>query len=90
MQSYRLVIGSDGKVDIPNGQPGRIVTVVLEGSPDPGLSASLRPISSMTPEEREQLKHEFLERGRRVRARLKDQLPIDHGVVLYGEDGLPA
>jgi hypothetical protein len=89
MQSYRLVIGSDSKVEIPNGQPGRIVTVLVEESSHPGRSASVKPISSMTPEERERLKQEILERGKRIRARLKDQLPIDHGSELYGDDELP-
>jgi hypothetical protein len=89
MQSYRLVIGTDGKVEIPNGQPGHVVTVLVEESSHPGPYASVKPVSSMTPEEREWLKEEFFERGKRIRARLKDQLPIDHGSELYGEDGLP-
>jgi hypothetical protein len=63
MQSYRLVIGSDGKVEIPNGQPGHIVTVLVEGSLQSGLSAPAKPISSMTREEREQLKEEFSREG---------------------------
>jgi hypothetical protein len=89
MQTYRLVIGSDGKVKIPHGQPGRIVTVLVEESSRAGLFALVKPIATMTPEERERFKEEFLDRGRRIRARLKDHLPIDHDSELYGEDGLP-
>ena len=90
MQSYRLVIESDGKVRIPNGQPGRIVTVLVEESLQANPSALARPISSLMPAERERLKAEFLERGKRIRSRLKDQLPTDYDSELYGDDGLPA
>ncbi len=38
MQTYRLVIGPDGQVKIPNGEPGRTVTVLVEES----LPRSLR------------------------------------------------
>ena len=89
MHSYRLVIGPDGKVEIPNGQPGRLVTVLVEEALNSGPSAPAKPISSMTPEERERLKKEFLERGKLIRARLKDQFPVDHDSELYGDDGLP-
>jgi hypothetical protein len=90
MQSYRLVIESDGKVSIPNGQPGRIVTVLVEESLQATSSGLAKPISSMMPAERERLKEEFLERGDRIRSRLKDQLPINYDSKLYGDDGLPA
>lgn len=89
MQSYRLVIESDGKVSIPNGQPGRIVTVLVERSFQASSSEWGMPISSMTSAERERLKTEFLQRGERIRSRLRDQLPLDHDSELYGDDGLP-
>lgn len=89
MQSYRLVIESDGKVSVPNGQPGRIVTVLVESSFQASPSELGMPISSMTPTERERLKTEFLQRGKRIRSRLRDQLPLDHDAELYGDDGLP-
>lgn len=89
MRTYRLVIGSDGKVEIPHGQPGRIVTVLVEESSRAGLSSPVNPIVSMTLAERKRLKEEFLDRGRRIRARLVEQLPIDHDAELYGENGLP-
>jgi hypothetical protein len=44
----------------------------------------------MMPAERERLKEEFLERGKRIRSRSKDQLPINYDSELYGDDGLPA
>lgn len=90
MQSYRLIIESDGKVRIPNGQPGRIVTVLVEDSSQANPSGLVVPISSMTSAEREQLKAEFLRRGKRIRSRSKAQLPIDVDTELYGDDGLPA
>lgn len=88
MQSYRLVIESDGKVSIPDGQPGRMVTVLLDESVQPD-SELATPIRSMTPTERERLKSEFLQRGKRIRSRLADQFPIDFDADLYGDDGLP-
>lgn len=87
MQSYRLVIESDGTVRIPNGQPGRIVTVLVEESVQ-AIPERAIPVSSMTPAERERLKVEFLQRGKRIRSRLSDQLSIDDS-ELYGDDGLP-
>ncbi len=89
MQFYRLVIESDGKVSIPDGQPGRMVTVVLEESSQPDSPGLAMPVSSMTSAERERLKAEFLQRGKRIRSRLRDQLPFDHDAELYGDDGLP-
>ena len=89
MHSYRLVIGPDGSVKIPGGEPGRIVTVLVEESWRSIPSEPLKPVAAMTLEERERLKEEFLDRGRHIRSRLSDQLPIDHGADLYGDDGLP-
>lgn len=90
MQSYRLVIESDGKVSIPDGKPGRVVTVLLEESVQPNSLGLTMPISSMTPTERDRLKAEFLQRGKRIRSRLTDRLPIGYDAELYGDDGLPA
>lgn len=89
MQTYRLQIGPDGNVHIPNGEPGRMVTVLLDEAVPSYESTPLKPVSAMTREEKEQLKADFLERGRRVRERMKDQEPVDHGAEHDGEDGLP-
>jgi hypothetical protein len=89
MHAYRLKIRPDGSVIVPDGEPGQIVTVLTEASWEPTPAAPLKPVADMSSEERGELKHEWLERGRLVRSRLKDQLPIDHGTEIYGEDGLP-
>lgn len=90
MQTYRLVVGPDKRVEIPDAEPGQVVTVVLDESLYPsGVAKQFKPVSEMTDEEKAALKAEFLEWGRRIREELKDQLPIDHGDYLYGEDGLP-
>jgi hypothetical protein len=89
MHAYRLKIRPDGSVIVPDGEPGQIVTVLTEASWEPTPAAPLKPVVDMSSEEREALKQAWLERGRLVRSRLKDQLPIDHGTEIYGEDGLP-
>lgn len=73
----------------PEWPAGRIVTVLVEESLQADPSGLVMPISSMTSAERERLKEEFLQRGKRIRSRLKDQLPIDYDSELYGDDGLP-
>lgn len=88
MHAYRLQIGPDGSVVVPDGEPGQIVTVLMEASWEPTPAAPLKPVADMRSEERGALKHEFLERGRLVRSRLSGQIPIDHGTGIYGGDGL--
>jgi hypothetical protein len=89
MQAYRLMIGPDGSIKIPNGEPGRIVTVLVDASPSPMPTASVKPVAAMSGEERARLRDEVLAQGRRIRARLNDQPPVDHDSELYGDDGLP-
>lgn len=89
MHAYRLKIRPDGSVIVPDGEPGQIVIVVTEASWEPTPAVPLEPVADMSSEEREALKHEFLERGRLVRSRSSGQIPIDHGAEIYGEDGLP-
>jgi hypothetical protein len=89
MHAYRLKIRSDGSVIVPDGEPGQFVTVLTEASWELTPAAPLKPVADMSSKERDELKQAWLERGRLVRSRLKDQLPIDHGTEIYGEDGLP-
>ncbi len=89
MHAYRLKIRSDGSVIVPDGEPGQIVTVLMEASWEPTPAVLLKPVADMSFDEREELKQEFLERGRLIRSRLSSKLPIDHGTEIYGEDGLP-
>lgn len=89
MHVYRLTIGPDGRVIVPDGEPGQIVTILMETSWELTPATPLKPVADMRSEEREALKQAFLERGRLVRSRSSGQAPIDHGVDLYGEDGLP-
>jgi hypothetical protein len=76
VQTYRLVIGPDGKVKIPDGERGRTVTVVVEEPSRSVPSDPPKPVAATTGDERERLKEEFLERGRRSLARLKGRLPL--------------
>jgi hypothetical protein len=89
MHAYRLKIGPDGSVIVPDGEPGQFVTVLMEASWELTPAVPLKPVADMSSEDREELKQEFLERGQLVRSRLSGQLPIDHGTEIYGEDGLP-
>jgi hypothetical protein len=89
MQTFRLVIGPDGTVKIPGGEPGRAVTVLLDESFSSVPSEPVKPVAAMTLAERAQLKEEFLARGRSIQARFPDRSPSDHGTELYGDDGLP-
>jgi hypothetical protein len=90
MQTWRLTIGPDGQVRIPDGKPGDVVTVLVETAPptttDPG---QLTLATAKTPEEQAAVIARIRENGRVLRELLKDDLPTGTD-ELYGEDGLPA
>jgi len=89
MQTYRLTIGPDGQVRIPNGKPGQVVTVQVEPQPAPPDREVLTFATATSPEERDAVIAIIRENARELRDLLKDAPPftIDD---LYGEDGLPA
>ncbi len=86
MQTYRLIVEPDGRVTIPNAQPGQTVTVQVE---EPVVPERLTLATARTPEEREAVIADIKRMSGRLRELLKDDLPIDHA-ELYGDDGLPA
>ena len=89
MQTYRLTIGPDGQVRIPNGKPGQVVTVQVESQLVPPDQEHLTLATARTPEERDAVIVIMQENARKLRELLKDAPPFTTD-DLYGEDGLPA
>ena len=89
MQTYRLTIGPDGQVRIPNGKPGQVVTVQVESQPVPPDQEPLTFATARTPEERDAVIVIMRENAQKLRELLKDAPPFTTD-DLYGEDGLPA
>lgn len=89
MQTYRLVIGPDGQVKIPEGKPGQVVIVQLEELPDEEAEERLMLGTAKTDEERQIVIERIMENAAELRELLKDELPLTAD-FLYGEDGLPA
>lgn len=93
MQIYRLTVGPDGRVTVPNTRPGQTVTVQVEPVPvhaEPEAdSEPLTLATAKTPEERAEVIAEMKAIAQELRGLLKDDLPISTD-ELYGEDGLPA
>ncbi|MBX3070673.1 MAG: hypothetical protein KF883_09275 [Thermomicrobiales bacterium] len=89
MSTYRLLVGPDGQVAIPDSLPGQIVTVTVEDVKRVDERQELTLATAETEEEKNAVKQEILEMAGRLRELLKDELPIDHGRELYGDDGLP-
>lgn len=87
MQTWRLTVGPDGQVTIPDTKPGETIVVqVTEAEVAP--SAPL--MSARTPEERAAIIERLRGLARELRAEYGDDLPSLHANDLYGEDGLPA
>lgn len=86
MQTYTLTVGPDGRVTIPNAQPGQTVTVQVD---ERRASEFLTLATARTDEEKAAVIAEIRRLARELRDELHDDLPIDHA-ELYGEDGLPA
>jgi hypothetical protein len=85
MQTYRLKVGPDGQVTVPNARPGQTVTVQVETVPE---SRSLTLATAKTPEERAQVIAEIKAMTSELRELWKDAPPFAVE-DLYGEDGLP-
>ena len=85
MQTITVVVGPDGRVQIPGTRAGQKVTLHLEPEETPDPTEAVR-----TPEEQERFIQELLEEGRRNRAQADpDWLARDHDEWLYGPYGLP-
>lgn len=83
MHTFHLTIDPDGRVTIPETQPGQAVTIHLE-APQPD------PAGPIPEAEREAIKARVLQLAREIRDELPEPwLSADHGDLLYGDDGLP-
>lgn len=89
MQTYRLIVGPDGTLRIPDVKPGEVLTVQVEREPDASDHEMLTLASARTPEERA----EVIEELKLLAAKIRDSAkygPTFMQEDLYGEDGLPA
>ncbi|MGB3328228.1 MAG: hypothetical protein WBA46_04685 [Thermomicrobiales bacterium] len=101
MHTYRLVVGPDGTLRVPDAQPGQIVTVQVEAPPTAATperemltlatagQEQVTLATAKTPEERAEVIARIRANGRKLRELLKDDLPTSTD-ELYDEDGLPA
>jgi hypothetical protein len=90
MQTYRLIVGPDGQVRIPDGKPGQVVTVQVEPAPPAKDEREMLTLANArTPEERAEVIAELKRLAAQIRENLKDEetFTIED---LYDEDGLPA
>ena len=86
MQTYRVIVGTDGRVTIPDTRPGETITVQVEHAAEP----TERLVNPIPESERPAIAEEV----RRLAAEIRIELPepwrsSDHGDLLYGDDGLP-
>lgn len=89
MQTYRLTIGPDGLVRIPNGKPGQVVTVQFDEPPAAADPGPLTLATAKTPEERAAVIADIMALTAELQDVWRDARPftVDD---LYGDDGLPA
>jgi hypothetical protein len=86
MQTFQLKVDSDGRVAIPDTHPGELVTIQVSRAPGAADDRG----GPILEEEREAIKERILRRAQKTRQHLPEPWrTIDHGDLLYGEDGLP-
>lgn len=91
MQTFRLTVGPDGRVAIPDTRPGQTVTVQVGQEVAPEAPARLTLATARTDAEREVVAAEIKRLARELRAELPEPWRSrDHGDLLYGDDGLPS
>ena len=92
MQTYRVIVGTDGRVTIPDTRPGETITVQVEHGAEPPERLTL--VSARTDEERDHLIAEIQRAARELRREAgigdDERLSQTHGDLLYDENGLPA
>lgn len=86
MQTFRLKVDPDGRVEIPDTHPGEIVTIQVARP-----AGAVEDRSGPVPEEdAEAIKARILRRAEKTRKNLPEPWrSADHGDLLYGDDGLP-
>ncbi|MGC4191085.1 MAG: hypothetical protein QM589_07960 [Thermomicrobiales bacterium] len=90
MHTYRLIVGPDGTLQVPDAVPGQVVTVVVE--PVPSATPDREPLTlatAKTPEERAEVMDELKRLASQIRESLRDEVNFTIE-DLYGDDGLPA
>ncbi len=85
MQTYRLKVDPEGRVAIPNAEPGQTIVVQVNVE----MPSHLTFATATTPEEQAAVIADIKRLSGRLRSLLKDDLPLDPD-ELYGDDGLPA
>lgn len=92
MQTYRVTVGPDGQVTIPDTRPGDTITIQVEHGAEPPERLTLT--TARTGEERDWVIAEIRRAARELRhaAGIGDdeRLSITHGDLLHDENGLPA
>jgi hypothetical protein len=86
MQTYRVTVGPDGQVKIPETRPGETITIQVKH--DVEQTEYLTRATARTEEERAAVAAAIRANAQVLRELLKDDLPISTD-ELYGEDGLP-
>jgi len=86
MHTYRVTVGPDGQVRIPETRPGETITIQV--SSPPAVEEPLTLVTATTPEEREAVLAAIRANARKLRELLKNE-PLFTIDDLYGEDGLP-
>lgn len=91
MHTYRLVVGPDGTLRVPDAQPGQIVTVQVEAPPTAATPERemLTLATAKTPEERAEVIASIEKDLERLQALMRNG-PVFTTDDLYGQDGLSA
>lgn len=87
MKTITVIVGPDGRVEIPGTRAGEIVTIQV--GPPAGSFGAADPLSA---EEQTAIIELTLAAGKRVREQLSAEelaMVIRHDDWLYGPDGLP-
>lgn len=87
MQTFHLKVDDDGRVTIPNSQPGETITIQFPRKGEP-----LSLATAQTDEERAEVIAEIRRLGREIRKEMGDpqeELSLTPGELLYAVDGLP-
>lgn len=89
-RTLQLTVGPDGRVVVPGARPGQTITVEIPEAP--GTPERLTLATARTEEERAAVITEIKRLAQEIRSELSDedvQIMLNHGDLLYGEDGLP-
>lgn len=89
-RTLQLTVGPDGRVTIPGATPGQTVTIEMSEASDKPERLTLA--NARTIEERRAVTAEIKRLAQEIRNELSDedvQAMLNHGDLLYDEDGLP-